>query len=182
MTSEHNISELFLFDKVKKGDKESFKFFFEAYYSDLCNYVNLFIRNESLSEEIVQDVYIYLWNNREKINIGKSVRAYLFVASKNKILNHIRDEKVRVRILTKLASDSFEHVPQPDEIMQKEECQKMLNVAIDQLPPRCREIFLLSRNHGYTNEKIASELKISNKTVENQMTIALRKMRELIGS
>jgi len=91
MTSEHNISELFLFDKVKKGDKESFKFFFEAYYSDLCNYVNLFIRNESLSEEIVQDVYIYLWNNREKINIGKSVRAYLFVASKNKILNHIRD-------------------------------------------------------------------------------------------
>ena len=182
MQSKNNISELFLFDKMKKGDKESFKFFFEAYYSDLCNYVNLFVRNESLSEEIIQEVYIYLWNNRGKIKINNSVRAYLFAASKNKSLNHIRNEKVRARALSKLADDVQGHVPQPDEIMQEQEYHKMLSGMIDQLPPRCREILLLSRKHGYTNEKIATELKISNKTVENQMTIALRKMREQIES
>ena len=180
MTSENNISELFLLDKLKEGDKDSFKFFFEAYYSDLCNYVNLFVRNESLSEEIIQDVYIYLWNNRKKINIDKSVRAYLFTAAKHKALNHIRNEKIRTRTLTKLADDTKGHVPQPDEIMQEQENQQMLSGVIDQLPHRCREVFLLSRKHGYTNEQIATELKISPKTVENQMTIALRKIREQI--
>ena len=182
MTSGNNVYELFLFEKMTKGDKDSFKFFFESYYSDLCNYVNLFVRNESLSEEIVQDVYIYLWNNRGKIKITSSVRAYLFTTSKNKCKNHIRNEKIRTRTLTKLEDGPTDHVPQPDEIMQEQECQMMLDAAIEQLPPRCREVFLLSRKQGYSNEKIATELKISPKTVENQMTIALRKMRELIGS
>lgn len=180
MRSEDNKYELFLFEKMKKGDKESFKFFFDEYYSDLCNYVNLFIRNETLSEGIVQEVYIYLWSNREKIRIDTSVRAYLFTASKYKGLNHIRNEKVRTMALTKLANDTKRYVPQPDEIIQEQECQKMLSGVIEQLPHRCREIFLLSRKHGYTNERIATELKISPKTVENQMTIALRKIREQI--
>jgi RNA polymerase sigma-70 factor (ECF subfamily) len=182
MPSENTIYEMFLFNKLKDGDRSSFRFFFDAYYSDLCNYVNLFVRNESLSEEIVQDVFIYLWNNREKINIGKSVRAYLYTASKNKGLNHIRDEKVRARILSDLTDIGHDRVPQPDEIMEEKEYQHMFSGVIDQLPPRCREIFLLSRMHGYTNEQIATELKISHKTVENQMTIALRKMRERIVS
>ena len=180
MRSEDNTYELFLFEKMKKGDKESFKFFFDAYYSDLCNYVNLFVRNESLSEGIVQEVFIYLWSNREKIKIDTSVRAYLFTASKNKGLNHIRNEKVRVKALTKLADDTKGHVPQPDEFMQEQECRQMLSGVIEQLPHRCREVFLLSRKHGYTNEQIATELKISPKTVENQMTIALRKIRKQI--
>ena len=182
MSSQNDIYELVLFEKMKIGDKKAFKFFFEAYYSGLCNYVNLFVRNESLSEEIVQDVYIYVWNNRKKIKIHNSVRAYLFTASKNKGINHIRNEKVRNTALHKLKDYIQDYVPQPDEILQEQEFQKILNEATEKLPPRCREIFLLSRKHGYTNEKIAAELNISPKTVENQMTIALRKMRKQFGS
>jgi len=180
MISKRITYEIYLFNKLKNGNRDSFRFFFETYYSDLCNYVNLFVKNESLSEEIVQEVYIYLWDYRKKIIIDKSVRTYLFTASKNKYLNHIRNEKVRTRTFSKLKDNPQDQVPRPDEIVEKQDFREMLDKVISSLPLRCREIFLLSRIHGYTNGEIAAELNISHKTVENQITIAYRKIREQI--
>ena len=182
MKRKDHADELALLGKMKMGDQDAFKYFFDAYYTDLCNYVNLYSRDESLSEEIVQEVFIYFWNCREEITIGRSVSAYLFTASKHKALNHVRSEKFKIRALSDYNADVRAHGARPVEILESVEYEEILEKVIDQLPPRCREIFLLRRREGYSTKKIASELHLSPKTVENQMTIALRKVQEYLSS
>ena len=85
--------ELFIFQRMADGDHHALRFFFDKYYVDLCNYVNLYIRNKSVSEDIIQDIFIYFWEKKGTINLNSSVKSYLLTAARNKFLNHIRSEK-----------------------------------------------------------------------------------------
>ncbi len=163
------------------GDIDSFKYFFDRYYNDLCNFVNVYLHDQSLSEEIVQDIFVYFWENREKLQIKSSVRSFLFSASKFKSLNLLRDTKTQKRIIEEIGKVKSQ-LPSEDEgsHLDTDEFKKILNAAVDQLAPRCREIFLLSKFEELSNKEIAEQLGISVKTVESQMTIALKKLREYL--
>ena len=179
MAKEINNDELFIIKKMIEGDIDSFKYFFDRYYDDLCNFVHIYLHNQVLSEEIVQDIFVYFWENREKLQINTSVKAYLFSASKFKSLNLIRDTKTHKGIVDQIGK--MEQVctsEQEDSLIDADEFRKILDSAISHLAPKCREIFILSKKKELSNREIAEHLGISVKTVENQMTIALKKLRE----
>ena len=129
-----------------EGDIDSFKYFFDRYYSDLCNFVHVYLHDQILAEEIVQDIFVFFWENREKLKINTSVKAFLFSASKFKSLNLLRDTKTKRRIVENIGkTEPFYTTEQDSSYIDADEFKKILDMAIDQLAPKCREIFLLSK-------------------------------------
>ncbi len=176
-----NSEELFIVKKMIDGDEDAFKHFFQAYYSDLCNFVNTYIRDTSLSEEIVQDIFVYFWENKSKLQLTHSVKSYLYSASKYKSLNVMRDKSRKARIHLEISELNPKFALPDEEILDLVQLRSILDAAINELPPKCREIFLLSKRQELSNKEIASQMNISVKGVENQMTIALKKLRETLG-
>lgn len=170
--------ELFVFNKMVEGDKEAFRFFFEKYYPDLVNLVNLYLHDSMISEEIVQDIFIYLWEKKKQIKIESSLKSYLLRASKNKSLNYIRNEKIKLEIHGRLADLHKGAIEMPDSVMDTNQLRDVINAAICGLPERCREIYLMGKEKNMSYKEIADELGISVKTVEVQMGKALKKLRE----
>lgn len=181
LAKEITTDELFIVKKMIDGDIDSFRYFFDRYYDDLCNFVNIYLHDQVLAEEIVQDIFVYFWENREKLKINTSVKSYLFSASKFKSLNLLRDTRTQKKIVEKIRRiepiQTHEH---ESSYIDTNEFRKILDLAVDQLAPKCREIFLLSKQKELSNKEIAEQLGISVKTVENQMTIALKKLREYL--
>jgi RNA polymerase sigma-70 factor (ECF subfamily) len=175
-----NLEELFIFNRMVEGDKEAFRFFFDKYYSDLCNLVNIYLHNQVISEEIVQDVYIYFWERKGKIKIESSVKSYLLKASKHKSLNYLRNEKNKLNILEKLSKVTNSSPDIPDNIMDASQIREVIEKSVNSLPERCRQVYVLSKEKNLSYKEIANELGISVKTVENQMVKALKKLRELL--
>ncbi|MGV8092097.1 MAG: RNA polymerase sigma-70 factor [Mangrovibacterium sp.] len=170
--------EIFIFNRMVEGDQEAFRFFFEKYYPDLCNLVNLYLHDPVMAEEIVQDIFIYLWEKKEKIKIESSVKSYLLRATKNRSLNYIRNEKTKVGILGKIANHDPVTLEMPDRVMDANQLREVINTAIDSLPDRCRQIYILGKEKSMSYKEISDELGISVKTVEVQMGNALKKLRE----
>lgn len=171
--------ELFIIERMIEGDENAFKYFFDTYYVDLCNFVNSYLHDKTLSEDIVQSIFIDFWEKRNSISFHSSIKSYLYTASKNKSLNHLRNVKNRNRIV-----DSIFHQPtfiseeKADSFMELEELKTLVLKAIDVLPAQCKMIYQLSRDEGLSNKEIAERLGIAAKTVENQMTIAIRKLKD----
>ncbi len=172
--------ELFILKRMIDGDENSFKYFFDKYYDDLCNFVNSYVRNESLSEDIVQNIYIYFWEKKGSLPPNCSIKSYLYTASKNKCLNHLRNEKNRNRIFEELISESRGLDETNVHFLEFEELKTIISEAVDGLPNQCRTIYQFSREEGMSNKEIADKLGISVKTVENQMTIAIRKIKDFL--
>ena len=177
---ERNYEELFIFNRMVDGDKEAFRFFFDRYYTDLCNFVNIYIRDSTISEEIVQDIYVYFWEKKRKINIESSVRSYLMRASKNKSLNYIRNEKIKLNIYEKLSRATEVSEDMPDNILDANQLRKIIDDSVNQLPEKCREVYLLAKSKNMSYKEIAGELGISLKTVENHMGKALKRLRKTL--
>ncbi len=180
MDSRENNAELFIFQSMAEGDKQAFRYFFERYYEELCNLVNIYLHDPDISEEIVQDIFIRFWEMKEQISINTSVKAYLLKSSRNKCLNYIRDQKRKFDIheeIRKLADPVHEI---SDEFLDAEQLREIINHSVNRLPDRMREIFLLRNEQNYSYREIAEKLKITEKTVENQMALALKKLREYL--
>ena len=175
-----NDEEQFIFQRMVEGDKEAFRFFFEKYYTDLCNFVNIYLNDPITTEDIVQDIYVYFWNKKENIRIETSVKSYLLKASKNKSLNYLRDKKARLVIQNKLAEESETSYEIPVISEDNHRLQEIIKKAVESLPEKCREIYILSKEKKLTYNEISNELGISVKTVENQMGNALKKLREFL--
>lgn len=170
--------ETFIFNRMVDGDKEAFRFFFERYYADLCNLVHIYLHDPVISEEIVQDIFIYLWEKKEKIKIESSVKSYLLRAAKNRSLNFIRNEKIKSEILTKLEKKDYNDREIPDQVLDASQLREIINTAIDSLPERCRQIYILGKEKNLSYREIGEELGISVKTVEAQMSTALKRLRD----
>lgn len=164
------------FSAIKNGDKKSFELLFKAYYQPLCFYAMKFLCTNSDSEEIVQEVFINIWEKRNTISDPLSVRNYLFGAVRNRSLNALKHKKIVDQ--HKLNNLKTQLEQSNDDFMQEVGLMKKINAQIDALPPRRREIFILSREYGLKYREIAEKLNISVKTVEAQMGEALKTLRE----
>ncbi len=177
-TSLSNNDEKFLLGQLAKGDHGSYQKLFYTYYKDLCRFCVRYVRSHEVSEEIVQDVFIYLWEKREVINISVSFKSYLFTAVRNKSINYLKLQLPKDQAKDDIANFEIAGSDNVESQLTYKELSQKVNDAIESLPKKCKQIFLLSRESGYTYREIAGELDISVKTVENQMVIALRKLRE----
>lgn len=169
--------EFFILQRMIEGDENAFKYFFDTYYDNLCNFVNSYLRDETLSEDVVQNIFIYLWEKKDSLPSNCSIKSYLYTASKNKSLNQLRNIKNKNRIVGELLTQpELISDEKADLFLEFEELKTIISNAIDGLPTQCKTIYQLSRDEGLTNKEIAEKLGITVKTVENQMTIAIRKI------
>jgi len=155
---------------------KSFEQIFQQFYSPLCNYATKIIRDDIISEDIVQQLFIQLWENG-KLETADNPERYLLRATKFKCIDYLRSKKNRNISLPEELPDLIQ--TENSELLE-EDIEPLLHYYASKLPPKTREVFLLSRNSGLTYKQIAEEMDVSIKTVENQMGRALRKMRELL--
>lgn len=153
-----------------------FEELFLTYYSPLVEYAYQYV-NEDDAQELVQDLMMHIWEERERLMITTSLKSYLFVSVKNRCLNAIRNQKYRQRVKAKLYDYLSENnLDDPDFYMVNELGEK-INRAINELPENYRVTFQMSRLEGLSNAQIASALHISVKTVEYRITRSLQILR-----
>jgi RNA polymerase sigma-70 factor (ECF subfamily) len=156
--------------------RAAFEALFRAHYDGLLRFANRYVRSRAEAEELVHDVLLQVWIRRDDLAPSDELKTYLFRATYNRALNHLRRRKIER--LWKRSLPPEEPVAPPSisaEAMNSTEAA--VRRAVDALPPRCREIFLLSREEGLTYSGIATTLGISIKTVETQMGRALKSLR-----
>jgi len=170
--------DLVLFDKVKEGDLASYEIIFKRFYKELHRFAFSYVRDPSIAEEMAQEVFLYMWEKRNKIEIQTTLKTYLYSAVKNKCLNYIKLELPKQQSMADISEVMLSVSSKMKDEGENEQLRKYIQSAIDALPKKCRKIFILSRNAGMTYDEIAEELDLSKKTVENQMGIALKKLRE----
>ena len=161
-------------------NRDVFEYLFRTYYSQLCRFSMKYVRQKEATEEIVQDIFLYLWEKRHTLNITQSLKAYLYTAVRNRSLNHIKANMNRVEMGGELSEQEQPIYDPQSEALDPQQLRKEITKAIEMLPPKCRAIFDLSKNAGLTYQEIAEELDISKKTVEAQMSIALKKLRQTL--
>lgn len=166
---------------LKEGNLNAFNQVFDRYAKRLYRFSMGYLKSAENAEEIVQEVFLKIWNNREELIVQKSFDSYLFTIAKNGILNTIRKSKSEQAYLNYAKLYPRKNVLLDQELDFKE-LEKAYLEAIAQLSPRRKEIFLLSREQSLSNAEIAKKMNISVKTVENQMTSALAEIRKNLRS
>jgi RNA polymerase sigma-70 factor (ECF subfamily) len=132
---------------------------------------------EEDAENIVQDIFMILWEKRAFLNVEVSLTTYLFALVKNKCLNYLQHKRVASEFQAEMALKLSALEKLDETFSSEEEIEQIIRAAIDRLPPHCRDIFIKSRMEGKRYVEIANEMNISVNTVENQISIALRKLR-----
>lgn len=168
-----------LVKSIRENDKKSLEALFKILYTPLRNYANLIINSKEDAEDIVQEVFLKLWNGRTDLDESKSIKTYLYVCTKNGCLNWLKHTKVRsdyARVMAMVYESSSEELS-PHESLIASDIENDLSIALNDLPTQCRRIFELSRFEGLKYHEIASKLNISIKTVETQMSRALVKVK-----
>jgi RNA polymerase sigma-70 factor, ECF subfamily len=168
--------------RIKLGDEQAFELFFRKYNIRLCAFANKFLDDPEESQEVVQDMFVKIWEAREEIDPENSLKSYVFKTVQNLSLNRLRRKKVESRYIEiyKLVYIDNQEFSAHESLLGKE-LEAHIVHTIKKLPSECRKIFDLSRSEGLKYKEIAETLNISVKTVETQMSKALRSFRlELI--
>lgn len=163
-----------LVDMFKEGNEKALELIFVKYYATLCDYTAFIVKNDSLAEEIVSDVFVNLWHKREELLISISLKAYLYASARNAALNSIRKKKIKFTTLSKSLQASHSTQVTPYEQIKEQELAAGLHQIIAQLPTQRRRIFLLNWKEGLRISQIAIELNLSESTVKNQLQSAYR--------
>ncbi|CAN5384478.1 RNA polymerase sigma-70 factor [soil metagenome] len=169
--------------KLPVNDQQELKIFdvlFKTWFAPLCNIVNRLVRDKDVSQDLVQDVFLKTWNNRDNLDLSQPIKSYLFKAAVNTALNHLESHKIKFSIdldsvkleISRVGDSSVDHH------VNYKEVQQMLEKSMDQLPPKCKAVFVLIKYEDMSYAEAAESLGISVKTVENQMGKALKHMRD----
>ncbi len=159
------------------NDQQAFRQLFRHFYTGLFQFAASMVKVKEVAEEIVEDVFVKIWNKRSTINNISNLRVYLYVSVKNQCLNYInRQGDTCVMDLNQLDVICSELVPNPEDLMVASELLQLANKAIHELPPRCRIVYKLVKEDGLTYKEVAEVLNISPRTVENHIAVAVRKI------
>ncbi|TDQ06319.1 RNA polymerase sigma-70 factor [Pedobacter metabolipauper] len=179
MISYSDFQEAELLDLLKAGDYAAFNELYARHWSALYGSAYNVLRDRDSCMDIVQEVFVWFWEHRKKWELT-SCKGYLLTAVKFKVANYIRNNKAKNSFFEKLATTQIQIT---DELaFEAQELMEFIKKFTNDLPDRCREIFHLSRFEQLSNKEIANKLGISEKTVENQITVALKKLRSRLGT
>ena len=166
-----------LFIRLVEGDAEkALEELHHRYYFPLLGFVDAMINHREAAEEIVNDVFIIIWKRREKLQFVRNPEVYLFVCAKNEALKYLQSRRITFAGLDELPDVAFSLERNPEDILISAETLQHINKAIAALPPRCRMIFRLVKQNNLKYREVAEVLDLSEKTVENQLVIALKKI------
>ena len=168
--------------KVAKGDKLAFRQIFDSLFTPLTKFAYSFVHSRETATEIIDEIFVQLWIKRVDIVEIKDVKVYLYTATKNASLNYLvkKAKQVELEPYDHLQVQLADSMASPEQIMISKELMDRIKLAVDALPPRCKLIFKLVREDGLKYAEVASILSLSIKTIDNQMVIAVSKIKEAV--
>jgi RNA polymerase sigma-70 factor (family 1) len=164
-----------------QSDEKAFKKFFDLYANRLHQFAYSFLKNRQIAEEAVADVFFKVWLNRTSLSEIENIKAYLFKATYNTVLNYLDDEKRKKAVsLDDVTVDIATDLISPETKLINKELKEKIERAVESLPPRCKMIYKLAKVEQMKYKEIAELLGISVKTIDHQLTIAIKKIGEEI--
>jgi RNA polymerase sigma-70 factor (ECF subfamily) len=161
--------------RLSEGDQTALTSIYQRFWQSLFVSAYNIIKDKKACEDIIQEIFLQLWLKRENLQIRESLKAYLLAATRYQVFRYIKKAP--------LSQELFEHleerfaVPPSDQILMQKDLSKQVDKIVGSLPEKCQQIYRLSRQEYLSHKEIAERLNISTKTVENQLTIALRRLR-----
>jgi RNA polymerase sigma-70 factor (family 1) len=165
-----------LIECLKNGDEKAYVYLLDTYHHKLCVYANSLIKNSYSAEDIVQNVFIRVWELRSRLNPNLSIKSFLYKSVYNEFIDLYRKNQTLVPI-ENIYFNALNNVVLDDDPEALSRMISALNKEIQNLPPKCKNIFILSKKEGLTNIEIAEHLNVSIKTVEAQITKAFSILR-----
>ncbi len=168
------------FERLQKGDPKAFESVFLYYHNKITTFIRAIIKSKTDAEDLTQDIFIKIWNNRTTIDTQRSFHTYMYTIARNAAINYLKHKAINATYLTNLPYTDIDICPEA--LLFAKEIKLLVEMTVSQMPDRRKEIYMLSRNEGFTNDEIATRLNISKKTVENQLTLALQSIRKVISA
>ena len=166
--------------QLRNGQEEAFVFLMDTYYKKLCVYANTLCRDHYLAEDIVQSVFMKIWERRKNLKENYSIKSYLYQSVYNEFIDHYRQKNSLLNLEKEYFKTLKNNLIEED----NSEVDKLISLVkqeIENLPPKCRKVFILGKQEGLTYSEIADHLNISFRTVENQMSKAFEIIRKKVG-
>jgi RNA polymerase sigma-70 factor (ECF subfamily) len=171
-----------LLRRMEQDDEQAFRVIYERYWETMYAYVYNRLHVHESSQEIIQNVFFSLWDKRHALRITTSLPSYLFGASRHGLLNTLRAERVRLSYAADFSVFmAQQHDHSNEEWQNLKDLERAIEESLAQLPEKCRTIYHMSRNQHLSIQKIAAQLNLSTKTVENNLTQALKHLRTSLG-
>jgi len=161
------------------GAEHDFKLLYNLLYDKFFRIAIYFLKKEDWTQEVVLDVFLTLWNKRQELTLIKNFESYCFILLKNASLNYLEKHKEETAPLTE-AADINHSNETPESILMSDELLQIYVNAIEELPSRCREVFVLIKEQGFSYKETAEQLNISTKTVDAQLQKAVQHIKEKI--
>jgi len=177
MLNDHNIKSL-----IANGDQKKFRQLIELTSDELLWFAIGFLKNKEISEEIVSDVYVNIWNKRTQLESIINLKSYLFICVRNGCLSHLRKAKnEKIVSIDSVNEFSFIPVEGPEDSLIEKEIIEQIYAAIETLPCKCKLVFTLAKINGLKYREIAEVMDITEKTVNNHLVLAVKKITELLN-
>ncbi|KAA6333679.1 ECF RNA polymerase sigma factor RpoE [termite gut metagenome] len=163
---------------AQNDDHDAFRFLFLKYFPKLKFFITHLVKSETIAEELSQDIFIRIWENREKLTVIQSLNSYLYRMAKNAAINYLNRKYVEENYV--LNYNQYDE-PSVEETFQAKEMELLVQLVVERMPSQRKKIFEMSRVENLKNEEIAKKLNISKKTVENHLNFALKEIRKAIS-
>jgi RNA polymerase sigma-70 factor (ECF subfamily) len=168
-----------LVENIALGDHAAYKEIFLKYFPKVKYFIAHFVKSETIAEDLAQEIFIKLWENRFKLTSVQSFNSYIYRMAKNAMLNYIEHKDVEKKYMEQQYKDeSWQSI---ENELYARELELLVQLTVNQMPSQRKRIYKMSRDEGLKNEEIAGQLSISKKTVENHLNIALKEIRKTIS-
>ena len=172
------MKDLLLKEGLGRRDKVIFDYIFNYYYSSLCAFVMQYLHDKDAVEDLVQDFFVTVWLEAPRMQISTTLKSYLFAGVKNRCLDSQKHHKVTEKYKAFILFSAENEDDSYDHYFAESELRQAIEKSMSKLPPRCREIFELSRLNNLSNQEISDKLGISKRTVELQISNSLKILRK----
>lgn len=169
-----------LINSIRNGCYKSYKKVFYLYYDYLCGVSHAIVNDHQASQDIIQNVFIKIWESRNNLEINEPLKNYLFISAKNQSLNYLRSEKIKKGHLDELKNESDTYTPYCN--VEYDELRGYISVCSSKLPDKCRKVFNLSRFEGLSHTEISQQMNISVNTIKVHIGKALLLIRKCLRS
>ncbi|MDF0709027.1 RNA polymerase sigma factor [Flagellimonas okinawensis] len=175
-------NEPYLIEQLRKGGQDAFAHLFQLYHRELCNYMTAISGDPKISEDIAQQTFIKIWDNRTKLQVEDSkLKRYVFKIAYNLFIDTQRKRKKESQLLDNLKQQAYLEMVEADSSLFEERLKKVER-EIDNLPEQCKKVFIMSKREGLKYREISEQLHISIKTVEVHMARAMKRLRAQLTS